>query len=151
MSDTELIYIKLVSVLTNLCGCPNTRLQSFDSSLSRVVYAFGPRITTSVNEITVTYLREPVIGTLREVDARVNAVLLQEGCMRRLSQMPIVLIPIHFDRDPGNMMASSSILRSVVLRPFLTADFMTGLPARPGVDLPLAVSPSHLKSFFVIV
>ncbi|KAM7541506.1 hypothetical protein Aperf_G00000042799 [Anoplocephala perfoliata] len=115
-------------------------------NINRVVYAFGPRITTSVNEVTVTYLREPVIETLREVDARVNAVLLQEGCMRRLSQMPIVLIPIHFDRDPGNMMASSSILRSVVLRPFLTADFMTGLPARPGVDLPFAVVDKMVKA-----
>lgn len=115
-------------------------------NINRVVYAFGPRITTSVSEITVTYLREPVIATLREVDYRVNAVLLEEGCMNRVAQMPVVLIPIHFDRDPGNMMASSSILRSVVLRPFLTSDFMTGLPCRPGVDIPLPVIDKMVKA-----
>ncbi|KAL5113121.1 GMP synthase glutamine-hydrolyzing [Taenia crassiceps] len=108
-------------------------------NINRVVYAFGQHIKYSVSDVTVTYLREPVIETLREVDARVNAVLLQEGCMRRLAQIPVVLIPIHFDRDPANMMATSSILRSVVLRPFITSDFMTGLPAKPGVDLPLEV------------
>lgn len=98
-----------------------------------------------MSEITVTFLREPVIETLREVDARVNAILAQEGCMKRVAQMPIILIPIHFDRDPGNMMASSSILRSVVLRPFLTSDFMTGLPCRPGVDIPNSVRFRSLK------
>ncbi|KAL5970118.1 GMP synthase glutamine-hydrolyzing [Taenia solium] len=108
-------------------------------NINRVVYAFGQHIKYSVSDVTVTYLREPVIETLREVDARVNAVLLQEGCRRRLAQIPVVLIPIHFDRDPANMMATSSILRSVVLRPFVTSDFMTGLPAKPGVDLPLEV------------
>lgn len=105
-----------------------------------MVYAFGPRVAHSVTDVTVTYLREPVVETLRQVDARVNAVLMEEGCSRRLAQMPVILIPIHFDRDPANMMATSSILRSVVLRPFLTADFMTGLPAKPGVDLPIAVN-----------
>ncbi|VDL57351.1 unnamed protein product [Hymenolepis diminuta] len=115
-------------------------------NINRVVYAFGPRIATSVSEITVTYLREPVIETLREVDFRVNTVLLTEGCMNRVAQMPIVLIPIHFDRDPGNMMASSSILRSVVLRPFLTSDFMTGLPCRPGVDISLSVVDKMVKA-----
>uniref|UniRef100_A0A183SK13 GMP_synt_C domain-containing protein n=1 Tax=Schistocephalus solidus TaxID=70667 RepID=A0A183SK13_SCHSO len=109
--------------------CPNTR----------VVYAFGPKIQHPVNDVTVTFLREPVIATLREVDARVNAVLQASGMMKKISQMPVILIPIHFDRDPAQMMSASSILRSVVLRPFITSDFMTGLAAKPGVDLPLEV------------
>ncbi|VDD83177.1 unnamed protein product [Mesocestoides corti] len=108
-------------------------------NINRVVYAFGPRITNAINDVTVTYLREPVVETLREVDARVNAVLSQAKCMRSLAQMPVILIPVHFDRDPANMMGASSILRSVVLRPFVTSDFMTGLAAKPGVDLPLEV------------
>nr|CDS22796.1 GMP synthase glutamine hydrolyzing [Echinococcus granulosus] len=115
-------------------------------NINRVVFAFGSQIKFSVSDVTVTYLREPVIETLREVDARVNAVLLQEGCMRRVAQIPVVLIPIHFDRDPANMMAASSILRSVVLRPFITSDFMTGLPAMPGVDLPLQVVEKIVKA-----
>lgn len=105
-----------------------------------MVYAFGPKIANPVNDVTVTFLREPVIATLREVDARVNAVLSKSGSMGAIAQMPVVLIPIHFDRDPAHMMAASSILRSVVLRPFVTSDFMTGLAAKPGHHLPINAS-----------
>lgn len=52
--------------------------------------------------------------------------------------MPIILIPIHFDRDVA--LRIPSVRRSVVVRPFVTMDFMTGLAARPGVHLPLEVS-----------
>lgn len=59
--------------------------------------------------------------------------------MRKISQMPVILIPIHFDRDPAQK--TPSCMRSVVLRPFVTNDFMTGVPAIPGTDrLPTNVS-----------
>lgn len=59
--------------------------------------------------------------------------------MRNLAQMPVVLIPIHFDRDPINRIPSCQ--RSIVLRPFITNDFMTGVPAIPGSEqMPLDVS-----------
>lgn len=51
--------------------------------------------------------------------------------------MPVILIPLHFDRDPA--IRGPSCQRSVVLRPFITHDFMTGRPAIPGKDLPLEV------------
>lgn len=60
--------------------------------------------------------------------------------------MPIVLIPIHFDRDPANRIPSCQ--RSIVLRPFITNDFMTGIPAKPGVDLPIGVSNLNIFVFF---
>lgn len=64
--------------------------------------------------------------------------------MRNISQMPVVLIPLHFDRDPANRIPSCA--RSIVLRPFLTNDFMTGVPIVPGSQhLPATVS---LKSIF---
>lgn len=64
---------------------------------------------------------------------------MQAGLYRKISQMPVVLIPVHFDRDPTNRTPSCS--RSVVLRPFITSDFMTGVPAIPGSEqLPLHVS-----------
>lgn len=50
--------------------------------------------------------------------------------MSKISQMPVILIPIHFDRDPVNRIPSCS--RSIVLRPFETNDFMTGVPVVPG-------------------
>ena len=54
--------------------------------------------------------------------------------MKSLSQMPVVLIPIHFDRDPLSRVPSCQ--RSVVIRTFITNDFMTGVPATPDIELP---------------
>lgn len=62
--------------------------------------------------------------------------------------MPVVLIPVHFDRDPALRIPSCS--RSIVLRPFLSNDFMTGLPVIPGTEnLPLNVS-NNLNIFILI-
>lgn len=44
--------------------------------------------------------------------------------------MPIILVPLHFDRDP--LSHQPSCQRSVVFRPFVTSDFMTGIAAIPG-------------------
>ena len=60
------------------------------------------------------------------------------GEMNKISQMPLVLIPIHFDRS--NIERTTSFQRSVVIRPFVTQDFMTGVPAIPGKDISLDVS-----------
>ena len=53
--------------------------------------------------------------------------------MRRLSQMPLVLLPLHFDRDPLQHVPSCQ--HSVVIRSFVTNDFMTGTAAQPGVQI----------------
>lgn len=64
--------------------------------------------------------------------------------------MPVVLIPVHFDRDPAARIPSCS--RSVVIRPFLSNDFMTGVPIVPGTDrLPLIVSFCLLLSAFYYI
>lgn len=66
-------------------------------------------------------------------------IIQQAGLNRKISQMPVVLIPLHFDRDPANR--TPSCCRSIVLRPFISNDFMTGVPAVPGsVQLPIHVS-----------
>lgn len=59
------------------------------------------------------------------------------GMMKKITQMPIVLIPVHFDIDP--LLRDPFCQRSVVLRPFLTNDFMTGVAAQPGKDVPIEV------------
>ena len=59
------------------------------------------------------------------------------GEISKISQMPIVLIPIHFDRS--NIERTTSFQRSVVIRPFITQDFMTGVPAIPGKDISVEV------------
>ncbi|ALC40112.1 bur [Drosophila busckii] len=86
-----------------------------------------PRILHNVNRVCYIF-GEPVQ----------YLIIMQAGLYRKISQMPVVLIPVHFDRDPINR--TPSCRRSVVLRPFITNDFMTGVPAVPGsVQLPLQV------------
>lgn len=67
--------------------------------------------------------------------------------MRSISQMPVVLIPIHFDRDPVSRIPSCQ--RSIVVRPFITNDFMTGIPAKPGSEqMPEEVSLTTIQNLF---
>ena len=71
---------------------------------------------------------------------RVSILLFEffsPGIADKISQMPIVLIPVHFDRDPIDHIPSCQ--RSVVIRTFITSDFMTGVPATPGKQIPIEV------------
>ncbi|KAL7305490.1 hypothetical protein TKK_0002227 [Trichogramma kaykai] len=106
-------------------------------NVNRVCYIFGSKVQHPVMDITPTYLTPNVIGTIRQADYVANQVLSSNGCMGRISQMPVVLIPIHFDRDYAAR--SPPCQRSVVLRPFCSRDFMTGTPAIPGNELPMHV------------
>jgi GMP synthase (glutamine-hydrolysing) len=58
--------------------------------------------------------------------------------------MPLVLVPIHFDRS--NIERTTSFQRSVVIRTFCTHDFMTGVPAIPGTDISLEVNLNEQRS-----
>lgn len=60
------------------------------------------------------------------------------GYSGKISQMPIILTPLHFDRDP--LLKQPSCRRSVVVRTFITSDFMTGIPAMPGNHIPEEVN-----------
>ncbi|CAF88231.1 unnamed protein product, partial [Tetraodon nigroviridis] len=62
------------------------------------------------------------------------------GFSGKISQMPIILSPLHFDRDP--LQKQPSCRRSVVIRTFITSDFMTGVPATPGNQIPEEVRGS---------
>jgi len=106
-------------------------------NINRVVFAFGGVIEYPVSDITPTCLTPLVISTLREADHLANQVLSSSGETGRLSQMPVVLIPLHFDRS--HIEKTTSFQRSVVIRTFITHDFMTGVPAVPGKDLSLDV------------
>lgn len=58
-----------------------------------------------------------------------------------VSQMPIVLVPLHFDRQlETETRIRPSCQRSIVIRTFITSDFMTGVPAVPGQDIPIQVA-----------
>ena len=106
-------------------------------NINRVCYIFGGSVRENVQDVTPTFLTPHVIGTIRQADYLATKVLADSDCMSKISQMPVVLIPIHFDRDP--ISRAPSCQRSVVLRPFITQDFMTGSPAVPTKHLPLPV------------
>ncbi|XP_045775190.1 GMP synthase [glutamine-hydrolyzing] isoform X2 [Maniola jurtina] len=101
-------------------------------NVNRVCYAFGGLIKEQVTDITPTFLSQQVISTIRQADDLATQVLISSGCMSRIAQMPVVMIPVHFDRDAG--LRAPSCQRSLVLRPFITNDFMTGIAALPGSD-----------------
>ncbi|XP_034229959.1 GMP synthase [glutamine-hydrolyzing] isoform X2 [Thrips palmi] len=106
-------------------------------NINRVCYVFGGIVKDPVSDITPTCLTSNVLSTLRQADHAATQVLIASNTMGAISQMPVVLIPIHFDRDSVNR--NPSFQHSVVLRPFSTQDFMTGVPAIPGKHLPLEV------------
>ena len=115
-------------------------------NVNRVCYIFGPIVQHPITDITPTHLTSNVIATLRQADNLANQILTSNGYMDAISQMPIVLIPVHFDRDAA--IRAPSCQRSVVLRPFCSRDFMTGTPGIPGNELPLHVSDLNSKHQF---
>ena len=117
-------------------------------NINRIVYAFGGRINYPITEITQTYLSVGVLDLIKEADCLARKVLRDSGHMSSLSQMPIVLIPVHFDRDPLSRVPSCQ--RSVVIRTFITNDFMTGIPATIGKEIPEAVVLEMVKQIKTI-
>ena len=51
-------------------------------------------------DTTPTTLSQHVLSKLRECDSIASAVMTKHGANKNISQMPVVLIPIHFDREP---------------------------------------------------
>lgn len=106
-------------------------------NINRVCYVFGKAIQFPVQDITPTYLTPTVIETLQEADYLAQTILHENNLSKAVAQMPVVIIPIHFDRDIATK--SCSCQRSIVIRTFITEDFMTGIPATPNVHLPLDI------------
>lgn len=50
--------------------------------------------------------------------------------------MPVVMVPLHFDRKYLPLNPFPSMSHSFCIRPFITRDFMTGRAALPGRDIP---------------
>ncbi|XP_059618880.1 GMP synthase [glutamine-hydrolyzing] [Phlebotomus argentipes] len=118
-------------------------------NVNRVCYIFGEPVQYQITDITHTHVSRKTLAQLRVADAIVNEALQAYGCIRRISQMPVVLIPLHFDRDPANRMPSCQ--RSIVLRPFLTNDFMTGVPILPGSEnLPMNVVEKIVRDILCV-
>lgn len=96
-------------------------------NVNRLAYVFGEKVEGPVTEITQTYARPESILQLQKADDIVNKVLLDYDLLKSLSQVPVVSFPVNFGIE-GN--------RSIAIRTFITNDFMTGVPARPGKEMP---------------
>ncbi|KAL3862338.1 hypothetical protein ACJMK2_008314 [Sinanodonta woodiana] len=106
-------------------------------NINRVVYIFGGAIKYPIEDVTPTFLTNGVLSTLRQADYLATSVLHDSGCTSKISQMPVIIVPLHFDRDPISHQPSCQ--RSIVIRTFITNDFMTGIAATPGIHLPIEV------------
>lgn len=113
-------------------------------NINRVVYVFGEAVSYPVTTITPTHLNAFNVKVLQKADYLATEALFGrrvdgsrdpnlEDLSRKVQQMPVVMIPIHFDRPPNEI---NSYKRSFVLRPFITSDFMTGIAALPERDIP---------------
>lgn len=99
-------------------------------SINRVTYVFGEQLSSDqILHMTETHLTHDVIGQLQIADDVATSQLTPELIVN-IAQMPIVSVPLSFD-DAGK--------RSFVLRPFITNDFMTGVAAVPGRDIPIDI------------
>lgn len=109
-------------------------------NVNRVCFVHGPPVEFQVNDVTPTYLTPKVLATLREADYRAHKVLAERNYLHAVAQMPVILIPIHFDRDViiGSM-RDPPCQRSIVIRTFISEDFMTGTPAIPDKQIPYSV------------
>jgi GMP synthase (glutamine-hydrolysing) len=103
--------------------------------VTRVTYAFGKRISPDgiKQTFTKTRPRRGPVRQLQKADAIVREELTKAGLDKVLQQVPVISIPHAIDKWKFRQ-------RSIVLRPFLTVNFMTGEAARPGSELmPLEV------------
>lgn len=107
-------------------------------NVNRVCYIFGPSIKYPVSNVTHTSLTPTPICQIREADHIASSMMHAQGYASKVSQMPIILIPIHFDREI--IIRHQSCQRSVVIRTFITEDFMTGVPVIPNKQIPFKVS-----------
>uniref|UniRef100_F6U2U3 GMP synthase (glutamine-hydrolyzing) n=1 Tax=Ciona intestinalis TaxID=7719 RepID=F6U2U3_CIOIN len=103
-------------------------------NVNRITYIFGNVVSEQIQDITPTVLSFNVLSTLRQCDHVAHSVLVKRNLVKSISQMPVVLLPLHFDRNM--LFRGPSCQRSVVIRPFITNDFMTGLAAYPGTHIP---------------
>jgi GMP synthase (glutamine-hydrolysing) len=95
--------------------------------VNRVVYVFGKKELGDFCWVTPTYPGPEPVAQLQKADDIVTEVLYEEGLAGKLSQVPVISFPMSFG-VPGN--------RSIAVRPFITNDFMTGVAAVPGKDIP---------------
>lgn len=104
--------------------------------VNRVCFAWGGLIEGPVRKVTPTKLVPAVLDQLREADYAVNQQLQKHSLVKVVAQVPVISVPIDLDYNGD---AKTTTNRTIVIRTFMTSDFMTGVPATPGKEIPVAV------------
>ncbi len=94
-------------------------------SVGRVVKVLGRE--AGEMSLTETYLGAQTANLLREADWVIRDVFEEYQCYKNFAQTPVILLPLSFGKKNGH---------SIVIRPFITTDFMTGTPGIVGKDIP---------------
>jgi GMP synthase (glutamine-hydrolysing) len=106
-------------------------------NVNRVCYAFGGSAPGPYTRITPTLPGREALDQLRAADDVVNRALIKHDLTIKLSQVPVVSFPVEF---ASHSQSKTTTMRSIAIRTFITNDFMTGVPAKPGTDyMPLEV------------
>ncbi|KAK4006870.1 hypothetical protein OUZ56_012025 [Daphnia magna] len=111
---------------------------------------------SSRNQYVATLLPIRALGVqiqeLRSLDVSgfylANKILRDSGYNKKLAQMALVLIPFHFYHDSSQRIPSCQ--RSVVVRPFLSQDFLTGLHAIPDTHLPQEIVDRMVEAVLIV-
>ena len=111
-------------------------------AVNRVAFFFGKKRLVKVEEITPTFVNLKTLAQLRQADAIVNKLLLKHQLMKTISQVPVVLLPLSFGIKDA---------RSIAIRTMITNDFMTGVPAIPGMELPEEVLQTMVEKILAQV
>lgn len=96
-------------------------------NVNRIAYFFGKPFEHFEPTITQTHLEKESLDQLRQADAIVNELLLKHNLIKVIAQVPVVSFPVNFGVE-GN--------RCIGIRTMITNDFMTGVPAIPGKEMP---------------
>jgi len=99
-------------------------------NINRVIYVFGDPIKNHVTKVTPTHLVPETIALLQDADDIATKHLMQSPFWPKLSQVPIVLYPINFEKEGAT--------HSIAIRTMITNDFMTGRPAVPPKEIDMA-------------
>jgi len=84
--------------------------------INRVVYACGPEKINSI-ELKEGYITRDRLRLLQVADHIVMSALEKSGYMTKMKQCPTISVPVSINGGMGE---------AIVIRPFVTKDFMTG-------------------------
>ena len=126
-SHKAAVALQINDTWTNLAKLATELPAKFNKDINRVTIALGKQTIHKLT-VTQTYINKDTVAQLQHADRIVWEQMRTFGISNTISQFPVVLLPLSFDK-PGE--------RSIVLRPVTTSTFMTVQPMIPGINIPI--------------